>query len=127
MHETHVLEDAEYICDNAIDVAISPDQTKAAAQLIYQRMWEKKYSTETWSAHELHPKAKDAKTADFVFTVNLLNFSFWSTLPPKQRFAVGYKGQEWTGYWSLVASLQRALDEGEFEQFCSYTLAWTAS
>lgn len=109
---TGVLQSAEYICDNSIDVAISTAGTKAAAETIWQLMQQKSYSTQTWSEHELHPQAKDEATVNFIFTMNLLNFSFWSELAPEQRFAVEYKGCRWTGYWSLVAALQRALDEG---------------
>jgi len=111
--DTGVLKSAEYICDNAIDVSISHSGTKTAAETIWQLMQKKQYSTETWSTHELHPKSKDEATVNFIFTMNLLNFSFWSELSPQERFAVDYRGKTWTGYWSLVAALQRALDEGK--------------
>ncbi len=113
---TGVLKSAQYICDNAIDVAISSGGTKTAAETIWGLMQAKRYSTETWSSHELHPKTKDEATVNFIFTMNLLNFSFWSELPPEERFTVEYRGHRWTGYWSLVAALQRALDEGTFGQ-----------
>jgi len=111
--DTKVLRHAEYVCDNSIDVAISSSGTKAAARTIWQLMQEKHYSTKTWSEHELHPKIKDDETVNFIFTVNLLNFSFWSALPADERFAIEYRGRRWTGYWSLVAALQRALGEGQ--------------
>lgn len=110
--ETHVLEGAEYVYDNAIDVAIDYQSTKAAAAMIYEQMQKKEYSTKTWSSHELHPKAKDESTVAFIFTMDLLNFSFWSEKEDEERFAIEYKGKKWTGYWSLVAALQRALEEG---------------
>ena len=110
--ETRVLEGAEYVYSNSIDVAIDSSSTKAAASKIWELMQGKQYSTATWSAHELHPKTKDEKTVDIIFTVDLLNFCFWSEQPADQRFAIEYRGQKWTGYWSLVAALQRALDEG---------------
>ncbi|KKY38041.1 putative upf0553 protein c [Diaporthe ampelina] len=109
--ETGVLEGAEYVYDNSIDVALDMWSCKTAANAIYKQMQEKSYSTATWSEHELHPKAKDEATVDFIFTMDLLNFSFWSELPDDERFAVSYKDRTWTGYWSLVAALQRALDE----------------
>lgn len=111
--ETGVLRDAEYICDNAIDVAISSSGTKAAAELVWESMQAKQYSTQTWSEHELHPKERDEATVHFIFTMDLLNFSFWSEQSGDQSFAVEYRGRRWTGYWALVAALQRALDEGE--------------
>lgn len=111
--ETGVLESAEYVYDNAIDVAIDMRSTKRAAAAIRSQMQQKNYSTSTWAEHELHPKAKDESTVAFIFTMDLLNFSFWSELPDDKRFAVSYRDKTWTGYWSLVASIQRALDEGE--------------
>ena len=110
--ETQVLEGAEYVYDNSIDVSLVYESTKATAAMIYDQMQKRGYSTKTWSSHELHPKAKDESTVAFVFTLDLLNFSFWSEKDDEERFAIEYKGNKWTGYWSLVAALQRALDEG---------------
>ncbi|KAH7320101.1 hypothetical protein B0I35DRAFT_228944 [Stachybotrys elegans] len=109
--ETGVLDSAEYVYNNCIDVAIEMRATKNAAESIYAQMQEKQYSTASWSQHELHPKAKDESTVAFIFTMDLLNFSFWSELPDDERFAIEYKGGRWTGYWSLVAAMQRALEE----------------
>jgi hypothetical protein len=112
--ETKVLENAHYVFDNSIDVALQPQKTKEAAEIIWRLMQEKKYSTHTWSEHELHPKTKDESTVDFIFTMDLLNFSFWDDeADESKRFAIEYRGRRWTGYWSLVAALQRALEEGK--------------
>ena len=111
--QTCVLEDAEYVSDNSLDVALDSQGTKAAANTVWISMQKKGYSAEAWSEHELHPKAKDESTVDFIFLLDLLNFSFWSEKTnPNEQFAVQYRGRLWTGYWSLVAALQRALDEG---------------
>ena len=110
--ETRVLEGAEYVYGNSIDVAIDMRGTKAAASSIWSTMQENGFSFKSWSKHELHPKAMDEGTVDFIFTMDLLNFCFWSDSEPDQRFAVEYRGKTWTGYWSLVAALQRALGEG---------------
>ncbi|KAI1659142.1 hypothetical protein F4813DRAFT_387851 [Daldinia decipiens] len=109
--ETGVLEGAEYVYDNSIDVALNMSASKNAAALIYQQMQQKGFSTASWSEHELHPKTKDESTIAFIFTMDLLNFSFWSLHPEEERFAISYRDKTWTGYWSLVASLQRALEE----------------
>lgn len=111
--ETKVLRDAEYICDNAIDVAIDSSGTKAAASMIWAAMQEQGYSsTDVWSNHELHPKSKDEATVNFIFTMDILNFCFWPDGFSEQAYTVKYRGTSWTGYWSLVAALQRAIDEG---------------
>lgn len=110
--ETGVLESAEHVYDNGIDVAIDMRASKNAAESIYLQMQEKSFSTASWAEHELHPKAKDENTVAFIFAMDLLNFSFWSELEDEERFAIEYKGKRWTGYWSLVAAMQRALEEG---------------
>ena len=112
--ETRVLEGAQHVFDNSIDVAVDPFATKAAARTILHQMKMKEYSTKTWSSHELHPKLKTEATVNFIFTMDLLNFSFWSEEKEESnRFAIDYCGQRWTGYWCLVAAMQRALDEGK--------------
>lgn len=114
--DTNVLKDAEYIYNNAIDVAIDSVGTKRAAAKIWEMMQEREYSTQTWSKHELHPKEKGEATVNFIFTMDLLNFSFWSEDYNGDAFTVDYRGKLWTGYWSLVAVIQRALDEGIVHQ-----------
>lgn len=111
--ETGVLEGAEHVYDNSIDVALDMRSTKTAAAAIHAQMQQKAFSTADWAAHDLHPKPEGgAATVSFVFTMDLLNFCFWSERDEGERFAVEYRGRRWTGYWSLVASLQRALEEG---------------
>lgn len=117
--KTGVLEDAEYIYDNSTDVALDMRGTKTAASSIWTLIQEKQYSTRDWSQHELHPKAKDESTVDFIFLMDLLNFSFWSDGALPEQYAVEYRGKTWTGYWSLVAAIQRALDEGTIWSMCS--------
>ena len=110
--ELGILDGCEHVYDNCIDVALDMLASKRAAETIYTKMQEQEFSTSSWSQHELHPKAKDESTVAFIFTMDLLNFCFWSDLPEDEAFAVEYRGKQWKGYWSLVASLQRALDEG---------------
>jgi hypothetical protein len=111
--ETKVLESAQFIYDNSIDVALDMHGTRSAAERIWKQMQAKSWSAKSWSEHELHPKSKDEAAINFIFTMDLLNFSFWSYKNSDERFAIAYRGKKWTGYWSLVAALQRALDAGE--------------
>jgi len=111
-----VLKDAEYIAYHAIDVSIDMYGTRDAATQLYKAMCERNYSTQSWSEHELHPKlgvdTDEVGLVNFVFTMDLLNFSFWSERLSEERFQVEYREKRWTGYNSLVACLRRALDEG---------------
>lgn len=118
--DTKVVSSAQYIYDNSIDVALDPRSTKRAADLIYQQMLAKGYSTKTWSENELHPRLGEGDLplmssvdlVNFVFTLDVLNFSFWSERSNEERFGIEYAGKKWTGYMSLVAALRRALDGG---------------
>ena len=110
--ELKVLKDAKYVYDNSVDVAVDSQSTKAAATSIWSRMQANGFSKKTWSTHELHPKARDESTINFIFTMDLLNFCFWCDHDSGPSFAVDHHGTRWTGYWSLVAALQRALEEG---------------
>jgi hypothetical protein len=116
--ETGVLEGAEYVYDNAVDVALDMRSTKKAAASIYGQIRDKGYSTAVWSEHELHPKVKDEATLSFIFTMDLLNYCFWSEKPENQQWTVEYRGRKWSGYWGMVAALQRALDEGRTASPC---------
>ncbi|KAL8971695.1 MAG: hypothetical protein Q9183_000934, partial [Haloplaca sp. 2 TL-2023] len=110
--DTKVLKDAEYVYDNSIDVALDTHATKAAAATVWRLMQEQQYSFKTWSDHTLHPKTRDENTVNFIFLMDLLNFCFWSEhADPTKRFGIEYLGQTYTGYWSLVAAIHRALEE----------------
>ncbi|EPS37410.1 hypothetical protein H072_8911 [Dactylellina haptotyla CBS 200.50] len=106
-----VLQSAEYICDNAIDVALDMRSCKAAAEMIVNSMEKEHYGTQTWDGHVLHPHTKDEEQVEFIFLMDLLNFSFWAD-DEKAPYKVEYDGNLEDGYWSLVAAIRRALDEG---------------
>jgi len=58
-----------------------------------------------------------------VFVIDLLNFSFWSEeADDKPRYCVSYAGHEWTGYWSLCAAFNRALDVGPVSVCHSFSI-----
>ena len=75
----------------------------------------------SWAREPLHPVPAlhtPQEIADWIFTVSLLNFSFWSELPASERFGVDWRaasdgkpGHEavvkHTGYWSLPAAISR--------------------
>lgn len=113
--DTKVLSSAQYVADNAIDVFIDRAGMQAAAAQLLAHIREKPFSTAAWSEHELHPRVSELgmeATVEFIFTMDLLNFSFWSeSEDPKRRFCVAYKDRQWTGYWSLIAAMRRALED----------------
>jgi Potential Queuosine, Q, salvage protein family len=70
------------------------------------------FDATTWSTHELHPKSMSLEAVEWIFLIDLLNFSFFSDeTDVKKQFYVTYKDEKYTGYWSLCAAVNRALDE----------------
>ncbi|CAO3655137.1 unnamed protein product [Mucor hiemalis] len=114
--ENKVLESARFISQNSENVSIPLKNLDSAARSIMRNMKTRSYSTKTWNEHPLHPKVADCRTVDWIFLIDLLNFSFWSDLdvsdkstPHPDRYAVKYDGTAYTGYWSLCAVVNRAL------------------
>ncbi|KAH6912683.1 hypothetical protein BKA70DRAFT_771907 [Coprinopsis sp. MPI-PUGE-AT-0042] len=122
-----VVETSEFVYEATDLVKISDTGVKLAARLIRQKLHAEAYSPRTWRTHALHIcpqepyKADDPSTKkvlDWIFLISALNFSFWSEKGGTERFGIewrtGWDSDErmvHTGYWSLVAALNRALEE----------------
>jgi hypothetical protein len=62
------------------------------------------YSMKNWK-NELHPHGADA--LNWIFVIDLLNFSFWNEKSLLDRYQVTFDHKTYTGYWSLCAAIQR--------------------
>ncbi|KAI0039778.1 hypothetical protein FA95DRAFT_1599696 [Auriscalpium vulgare] len=124
-----VVASAEFALKETDLVQVNDEGVLSAAQYIHGRLRTEGYTPHTWRTHPMHlaPPAPYApgdvrtrSTLDWLFLVAALNFSFWSPHEgTAARYAVewraGWGSDEravWTGYWSLVAALNRALEEG---------------
>ncbi|TFK40764.1 hypothetical protein BDQ12DRAFT_679988 [Crucibulum laeve] len=125
-----VIESSEF-AHKVIDlVQIDDEGVKNAAQYIRKKLLAESYTPRTWRTHPLHicpPEPYDPKdplnkeVLNWIFLISALNFSFWSEKEGRpDRYGVqwltGWKSPSpekkvWTGYWSLVAALDRALEE----------------
>eukprot|EP00050_Salpingoeca_kvevrii_P021804 m.115809 g.115809 ORF g.115809 m.115809 type:complete len:341 (+) comp9486_c0_seq7:67-1089(+) len=111
MASAAVLADTERVVAAAADVRVSESGVAAAADRLAAQFADTPYTTAAWQAHEMHPKEKTRSVADWIFVVDTLNFSFWHDDDAKP-FTVEYAGKQYTGYWSLCAAINRALEEG---------------
>ncbi|KAM0746603.1 hypothetical protein T439DRAFT_134946 [Meredithblackwellia eburnea MCA 4105] len=124
-----VLESAFKVASKARDVKINQDGVNQAARSLFATLQATPYTTSDWAQVPLHPTPSlhpPEELIHWVFLVSTLNFSFWSDLPTPSRFGIRWKlGVEgkggsdkegdmkvWTGYWSLLAALHRAREEG---------------
>ncbi|KAF9464102.1 hypothetical protein BDZ94DRAFT_1191512 [Collybia nuda] len=127
--ENPVIRSSEFAYQATNIVRINNDGVKSAAKHIRRKLLTESYSPRTWRTHALHICPAEPYVAsdplnksvlNWIFLISSLNFSFWSAKEGQpDRYGVewqaGWNSQEkkvWTGYWSLVASLNRALSEG---------------
>jgi hypothetical protein len=112
---------------NMYVILLQPEKPLADARRasqIHDKIRVESYSPRTWRSHPLHicPTEPYAPTEplnkvclDWIFLISALNFSFWSERDGcPDRYGVLWqeswessKPKLWTGYWSLVASLNR--------------------
>lgn len=105
-------ESGRFIAETSKDVKINDSGIQAIAKLMYQKAKTDTYSIKSWKEdHELNPQTASKQSVDWVFVADTLNFSFWSDDESK-KFTVNYKGKDYTGYWSWIAALNKALDKG---------------
>ncbi|CAA7262957.1 unnamed protein product [Cyclocybe aegerita] len=127
-HHNPVIETSEYAFKATDLVQINDEGVKHAARHIRQKLLVESYTPRTWRTHPLHicpPEPYDPddpltkSVLDWIFLISSLNFSFWSEKEGRpDRYGVewlaGWDSKErkvHTGYWSLVAALDRALEE----------------
>ncbi|KAI3642169.1 hypothetical protein MP228_011724 [Amoeboaphelidium protococcarum] len=108
-----------------------------AARWIATKIRDSDYSWDQWSQHKLHPKIGQKfksghvlgynDVLNWIFLSDLLNYSFWCD--PQSVYKVTYDGVTYSGYWTLHACINRALDEGHnlldvkaMVQNCDYDL-----
>ncbi|GLB38637.1 putative potential Queuosine, Q, salvage protein family protein [Lyophyllum shimeji] len=125
-----VIESSEFIFKATGIVRINDDGVKMAAKHIRQKISTESYTPRTWRTHPLHLVPPDPYIAtdpinkqilDWIFLISALNFSFWSEKEGRpDRYGVEWRDRwgsdarkVWTGYWSLVASLNRALADDD--------------
>uniref|UniRef100_D8PY05 Queuosine 5'-phosphate N-glycosylase/hydrolase n=1 Tax=Schizophyllum commune (strain H4-8 / FGSC 9210) TaxID=578458 RepID=D8PY05_SCHCM len=127
--ENPVIAGCEFVYENTDLVRVDESGVQAAAEYIHRKMLSESYSPQTWRTHPLHNIPDDTKplhdpanvrVLDWIFLISSLNFSFWSEREGtdarygvlwQESWASG-KPKVFTGYWSLVAALNRASSEG---------------
>ncbi|XP_063400206.1 queuosine 5'-phosphate N-glycosylase/hydrolase-like isoform X2 [Mytilus trossulus] len=103
---------AKFIAEKSEDIKINKDGVNNLAKVMFKCVKDDTYNIKSWkTAHELNPSEMTKEAVDWIFVADTLNFSFWSE-DENKKYMVRYKGKEYTGYWSWIAALNRALDNG---------------
>ncbi|XP_064606451.1 queuosine 5'-phosphate N-glycosylase/hydrolase-like [Liolophura sinensis] len=104
-------EAGRFIAETSKDVEVKEEGVRKIAKLIIEYARQGKFRVDRWKDHELNPITQDKAAVDWIFVSDVLNFSFWADDDSK-KYTVSYKGKPYTGYWSLCAAINRAVDEG---------------
>ncbi|KAJ8080267.1 hypothetical protein PM082_017097 [Marasmius tenuissimus] len=124
-----VIESAEFAHRKIDVVQINEQGVSVAAKYICQRLHVESYTPRTWRTHPVHILPHEPHSSsdpwnkavlDWIFLISSLNFSFWSEKEGRPgrygvEWQVSWDNEEkkvWTGYWSLVAALNKALQNG---------------
>lgn len=114
---------SEIIAANSADVKVNDEAVQILSHELAKYFTSSdRISLKSWKDCELHPWEKTDQTANFVFLMDLLNFSFWPD-DPDNPFTVKFNGKLYTGYWSLLAALRTAQVEGK--DICDATVMST--
>lgn len=112
MNVINPKESAELISSLSEDVKISVEGVVSlSSQLVKMMKGDRNVmNIKAWKKHPLNPKVANSQAVDWIFLVDALNFSFW-TPTNGEKYKVNYKSNAYTGYWSLCAAVNRAVDE----------------
>uniref|UniRef100_H2YEE0 Queuosine 5'-phosphate N-glycosylase/hydrolase n=1 Tax=Ciona savignyi TaxID=51511 RepID=H2YEE0_CIOSA len=105
-------EAGKYIAERSKDVTVNDQAVKTAAEDAAKEFISESRTLQAFKDLPLHPNFADDAAIDFIFAVDTLNFCFWSD-DPEETYKVKYKDTFYSGYWSIVAALKRAEDEGK--------------
>ncbi|KAL5520082.1 hypothetical protein ACEPAG_1742 [Sanghuangporus baumii] len=133
MPRNPVIDSARFAHEKTSLVSMNICGIENAAKYVSQKLTEESYTPSTWRTHPLHlcppeiysrTDPRTRRTLDWIFLVSALNFSFWSEKEgsadaERERFGIEWRSgwgsderRVWTGYWSLVAAIDRALESG---------------
>ncbi|GCC24894.1 queuosine 5'-phosphate N-glycosylase/hydrolase [Chiloscyllium punctatum] len=105
-------EAGKFISDNSKDVFILEKGVCKVAEMLFEKRNSKELDATGWKLlHDLNPQTMNEASVNWVFVVDTLNFSFWSE-NDDHKCLIKYKGKMHSGFWSLCAAINRALDEG---------------
>ncbi|XP_038660800.1 queuosine salvage protein isoform X1 [Scyliorhinus canicula] len=105
-------EAGKFISENSKDVSILEIGVQTVAEMLFEKRNSKELDATGWKLlHDLNPQTMSEASVNWVFVTDTLNFSFWSE-NDDHKCLVKYKGRMHSGYWSLCAAINRALDEG---------------
>lgn len=91
-------EGSKWVVSKAKDVRILNNGVKKVSEFIQTKILEndKMFYLKSFTSHPLNPSSMDESALEWVFFVDVLNFSFWSD-NSDNKAAVKWENELWTG------------------------------
>uniref|UniRef100_A0A915DHH2 Queuosine 5'-phosphate N-glycosylase/hydrolase n=1 Tax=Ditylenchus dipsaci TaxID=166011 RepID=A0A915DHH2_9BILA len=103
-----------FIAENSHEIQIDELAIKNVALMIHKAVKSGEISESDFESYDMHTKAGAQQAVEWIFFVDLINFSFW--MDDGSCFAVSYTAKDGTtsqysGYFAACACVNRALDK----------------
>jgi hypothetical protein len=99
-----IRQSAEWISQNSNHVKVNKDEIKNIALKLMEKMKLVKYSFKNWHLHPLHPKVSEL-TPNWIFLIDLLNFSFWHERSDLKPYTVAFDGVDYTVWYAIIVGI----------------------
>ncbi|KAI1733194.1 putative queuosine, q, salvage protein family domain-containing protein [Ditylenchus destructor] len=104
------------IAKNATHIKINDDGVRKVANMIHDSVKSGEIASTDYEYFDVHTKASDREAVDWIFFMDVINFSFWTEHDDKW-WLVSYKCDDenkggYSGYFASCACANRALDSG---------------
>ncbi len=108
--QQNIITSTEAVMHSARDVSICPDSIAKISLSLSDNLILRR---PTWSRkdYERHFFDGTERTAQWLFILTALNFSFWAD-KEEPAWEVQYKGETVSGYWALACALKEAQERG---------------
>eukprot|EP00033_Pygsuia_biforma_P001897 GCRY01002118.1.p1 GENE.GCRY01002118.1~~GCRY01002118.1.p1 ORF type:complete len:338 (-),score=66.53 GCRY01002118.1:220-1233(-) len=106
-----VRKSAKFICERSVDVSVFDEGAEITANHLATLLSNGDYGPDNWRLTPQHPVVVDESTLHWILIVDTLNFSFWND-DPSHPYSVSFEGENYTGYYSLCAAINRGIKEG---------------
>ncbi len=101
-----VMESMRWVAARCRWVRLDP----AAIEVAVERWGNSLAGSFSWE-HPCHFFDGGERSVQWIFVLDVLNHCFWPA-PHETRWAVSYRGEQYSGYWALAAALKKAQERG---------------
>uniref|UniRef100_A0AC35U3W6 Queuosine salvage protein n=1 Tax=Rhabditophanes sp. KR3021 TaxID=114890 RepID=A0AC35U3W6_9BILA len=101
-------ESGKFVAEHKVkSTFIKEEGVEKVSDLIFEALKSGEMGKVDWDNHPLHPRNGDEEAINFVFFMDVINFSFWTDA--ERQYTTTLDGQTYTAYFAAAAAVNRAL------------------